>query len=55
MAIAILKDSDGRIDLGLPVSGNMSDPQFSYGAVIAKAIGTVLGNIVSAPFRALGT
>lgn len=54
LAIAILKDSDGRIDLGLPVSGNMSDPQFSYGAVIWKAIGNVLTRIVTAPFRALG-
>ena len=55
LAIAILKDSDGRIDLGLPVSGNLSDPQFSYGAVIWKAIGSVLTKMVSAPFRALGS
>lgn len=54
LAIAILKDSDGRIDLGLPVSGNINDPQFSYGAIIWKAIGNVLGKIVTAPFRALG-
>jgi hypothetical protein len=54
LAIAILKDSDGRIDLGLPVSGNMNDPQFSYGSVIWKAIGNVLTRIVTAPFRALG-
>lgn len=55
LAIAILKDSDGRIDLGLPVSGNMNDPQFSYGGVIWKALGNVLTKIVSAPFRALGS
>jgi hypothetical protein len=54
LAIAILKDSDGRIDLGLPVSGDMNDPQFSYGAVIWKAVGTLLTRIVTAPFRALG-
>ena len=54
LAIAILKDSDGRIDLGLPVSGNIGDPQFSFGALIAKAVGSVLGSIVTAPFRALG-
>jgi hypothetical protein len=54
LAIAILKDSDGRIDLGLPVSGDMSDPQFSYGAIIWKAITNVLTRIVTAPFRALG-
>ena len=54
MAIAILKDSDGRIDLGLPVSGNINDPQFSYGALVAKAMGNVLSGIITAPFRALG-
>ncbi|NDP39834.1 MAG: DUF748 domain-containing protein [Rhodoferax sp.] len=54
LAIAILKDSDGRIELGLPISGNLSDPQFSYGAIIWKAIGNLLSKIVTAPFRALG-
>jgi len=53
LALAILKDSDGRIDLGLPVSGDMNDPQFSYGALIWKAVGNVLTKIVTAPFRAL--
>lgn len=55
LAIAILKDSDGRIDLGIPVTGNLDDPQFSYGAVIGKAIRNVLVKIVTAPFRALGS
>jgi hypothetical protein len=54
LAIAILKDSDGRIDLGLPVSGDMSDPQFSWGAIIWKAVTNVITRIVTAPFRALG-
>ncbi|MBK7767304.1 MAG: DUF748 domain-containing protein, partial [Sulfuritalea sp.] len=31
LAIALLSDSDGRIDLGLPISGSLDDPQFSYG------------------------
>ncbi len=54
LAIAILQDSDGRIDLGLPVSGNLDDPQFSYGSIVWKAITNVLTKIVTAPFRALG-
>ncbi len=53
LALAVLKDADGVIDIGLPVSGDLNDPQFDYGAVIAKAIGNVLGGIVTAPFRAL--
>jgi hypothetical protein len=54
LALAILKDSNGRIDLGVPVSGNMNDPQFSYGSVVWKAIGNIMSKIVTSPFRALG-
>jgi len=54
LAIAILQDSDGRIDLGLPVSGSLDDPQFSYGGIIWKAIVNVFTKIATAPFRALG-
>jgi uncharacterized protein involved in outer membrane biogenesis len=54
LAIAILQDSDGRIDLGLPVSGSLDDPKFSYGAIIWKAIVNVFTKIATAPFRALG-
>lgn len=54
LAIALLSDSDGRIDLGLPISGSLDDPQFSYGQLVWKAIANVLTKIVTAPFRALG-
>lgn len=54
LAIAVLEDSDGRIDLGLPVSGSLDDPKFSYGAIIWKAIANIFEKIVTAPFRMLG-
>jgi hypothetical protein len=54
LAIALLEDSDGIIDLNLPVSGSLDDPQFSYGKVVWKAFVNVLGKIATAPFRALG-
>ena len=54
LAIAILQDADGRIDLGLPVSGSLDDPQFSYGGIIWKALLNVITKIATAPFRALG-
>jgi len=54
LAIALLEDSDGNIDLNLPVSGSLDDPQFSYGKIIWKAFTNVLGKIITSPFRALG-
>jgi hypothetical protein len=54
LAIAILEDSDGLIDLDLPISGSLDDPQFSYGSIVWKAIKNVLTKIVTSPFRALG-
>lgn len=54
LAIAILEDNDGVIDLDLPISGSLDDPKFSYGSIVWKAIRNVLSKIVTAPFRALG-
>ena len=53
LAIAILSDSDGRIDIALPVRGNVDSPEFSYGHVIWQALVTVITKIVTSPFRAL--
>jgi hypothetical protein len=54
LALALLKDADGKIDLGLPVSGDLDNPQFSYGQVILKAIVNVLTKIITAPFALIG-
>ena len=54
LAIALLEDSNGVIDLDLPVSGSLDDPQFSYGKIVWKALVNVLTKLVTAPFRALG-
>ena len=55
LAVAVLTDSDGRIDLAVPVSGDINDPQFDYGAVVWQAVKTVLTKIVTAPFRAIAS
>ena len=54
LAIAVLTDSDDRINIAVPVRGNVDNPEFSYGHLVWQAIRTVLANIVTAPFRALG-
>ena len=54
LAIAILSDAEGRIDIDLPVKGNVDSPEFSYGHLIWQALVTVITKIATSPFRALG-
>ena len=54
LAIALLRDSNGMIELGLPVQGSLDDPQFNFGGLVWKVIVNVLTKIATAPFRALG-
>ena len=55
LAVALLADAKGRITLDIPVSGNLRDPKFEFGAIVARAVGNTLRRIVSAPFRALAS
>ena len=55
LAIAILKDSKGQIDLDLPVSGDLNDPNFQYGAIVWKAFGNLIGSILTSPFSLIGS
>ena len=55
LALSLLEDENGTINIGVPVTGDLQNPQFSFGAVARRAIGTVLRNIVTAPFRALAS
>ena len=54
LAISLLKNSRGEIDLDVPVSGDLSDPEFSYGGVIFKTVSNLMFSIVKAPFKILG-
>jgi hypothetical protein len=53
LAIAILSDSRGVIDLAIPVRGNVDHPEFSYGHLVWQALVNVITKIATAPFRAL--
>jgi len=54
LAVALLKDTDGNIDVNVPVSGSLDDPQFSMGGLIWRAIGNLIAKAATAPFRLLG-
>ena len=51
LAVALLKEPDGRIHLAVPVRGDIDNPTFDYGVLIRDAIANILTRIVSAPFR----
>lgn len=54
LAVALLKDSNGVIDIDLPVEGDVNDPEFKIGGVVWQAIAGLITKVVSAPFRLLG-
>ncbi|WP_258406967.1 DUF748 domain-containing protein [Shewanella rhizosphaerae] len=53
LAIALLQDRHGVIDLGLQVSGDLNEPSFSFGSIIATAFTNVITKAVTAPFSLL--
>jgi hypothetical protein len=54
LAVALLKDRNGVIDLDIPVSGTLDDPTFRLGPIIWKVFVNILKKAVTAPFALLG-
>ena len=55
IAITLLEDKNSVIDIDLPVSGNVDDPQFSIGLIVWKAFVNLITKAVTAPFSLLGS
>ena len=55
LAIALLQNSKGEIDVNLPISGSLNDPQFSVGGLVVKVIVNLLVKAVTAPFALIGS
>jgi len=53
LAVALLKDRNGVIDVDLPISGSLDDPQFSVGGIVLKIIVNLITRAVTAPFSLL--
>ena len=49
-AVNLLKDANGRIDLELPVSGSLDDPQFEIAGLIGQVVSNLLKKAISHPF-----
>jgi hypothetical protein len=54
LAIAILKDRDGKIVLDVPIEGSLDDPKFRIGKVVTRAIVNILEKVATSPFSVLG-
>lgn len=55
LAIALLKNQRGEIDIHLPIQGSLNDPQFSMGDIIFDAFINLITRAVTAPFSLLGS
>ena len=50
LGVYVLTDKDKHIDIDLPISGNIDEPEFSLRKVIFKAIGNLLLKVAASPF-----
>lgn len=55
LALALMKDRNGVIDINLPIGGSLDDPQFSVGGIILRELLNLFEKIVTAPFALLGS
>jgi uncharacterized protein involved in outer membrane biogenesis len=51
----LLRDSDGNINLDVPVTGTLDDPKFRVGPIVWQIIKNLIVRAVSAPFKFLGS
>lgn len=55
LGVALLKDSSGKIQIDVPVEGNLDDPQFRLGPVVWHVIANVFVKAITSPFSLLGS
>lgn len=55
LAIAILEDRNGIIDLKLPLKGNLDNPEFSVLPIVWQAFTNIIAKAITAPFSLLGS
>lgn len=55
LAVALLKDSRGNIDINLPISGSLDDPEFSVGGIVVRVLVNLVVKAVTSPFSLLAS
>ncbi len=54
LAVAILKDREGKIVLDVPIDGNLNDPKLRISKVVVRAVENILVKVATSPFSLLG-
>jgi hypothetical protein len=54
LAIALMKDRNGDIELDLPLSGSLEDPEFNVGRLVVRMLVSFLKKVATSPFALLG-
>lgn len=55
LAVALLQNRRGEIDVNLPISGSLDDPQFSVGGIVVKMILNLFAKVITSPFALIGS
>jgi uncharacterized protein involved in outer membrane biogenesis len=54
LAVALLKDRKGMIDIELPMEGDLNNPEFSFGGVVLTALVNLINKAATSPFALIG-
>ncbi|TRX02685.1 DUF748 domain-containing protein [Candidatus Methylobacter oryzae] len=55
LAVALMKDSDGKIRMHVPITGSLEDPKFSITHLITDALVNAISRVITSPFHALAS
>ena len=55
LAVALLRDRNGVIDINLPIHGSLNDPDFSVGGIIWRVVVNFITKAVTSPFALIGS
>lgn len=55
LAVALLKNSRGEIDINLPISGSINDPEFKIGSIVFQAFINLIVKAATAPFSLIAS
>ncbi|WP_065758273.1 DUF748 domain-containing protein [Pseudomonas defluvii] len=54
LAVALLKDTEGKISIELPISGDLNNPQFSVMPIVWQTLRNLVMRAAQAPFKFIG-